>query len=57
MREKTLYLLELGPLVPLGPVEEYSPGHEACVEEDGHDDDGYDGALWAAHVARVPQVL
>jgi|688.fasta_scaffold808156_1 hypothetical protein len=57
MREKTLYLLELGPLVPLGPVEEYSPGHEARVEEDGHDDDGNDGALWAAHVARVPQVL
>ena len=51
------HLLDLGPLVPLGPVEEDCPGHEAGVEEDDHDDDGDDGALRAAHVARVPQIL
>jgi hypothetical protein len=40
----------------LGPVEEYEPGHEARVEEYGHNDDGNDGALRTAHVARIAQV-
>ena len=50
------HLLDLGPVLPFGPVEEDEARHQPGVEEDHHDDDGNDGALGAAHVARVTQV-
>ena len=52
----TLGLLALHPVLPLHPVEEDEAGDEAEVEEEDHDDRGYDGRLGTADIAGVSDI-